>query len=86
MTIHQPSADTFSQFDKLILVADGRITYQGSASRAKEYFDNLGYVCPQYINPPDHFLSLMHMDSQKNKQNYKGYLTAYYRNLLPTVN
>lgn len=29
MTIHQPSAETFSHFDKLILVAEGRITYQG---------------------------------------------------------
>lgn len=29
MTIHQPNADIFNQFDKLLLLVKGHIIYQG---------------------------------------------------------
>ena len=29
MTIHQPNADIFSLFDKLLLLAEGKLIYQG---------------------------------------------------------
>ena len=34
MTIHQPNSDIFALFDKLILIADGHILYQGQAKSA----------------------------------------------------
>lgn len=38
-TIHQPSSDIFSTFSQLILVAEGRIAFTGSAASALEFFE-----------------------------------------------
>ena len=37
-TIHQPSSSAFYFFDRLLLMADGNIVYQGLANRAVRYF------------------------------------------------
>lgn len=55
-TIHQPSSQAFNLFDKLILMSEGRIIYQGEASEATDYFKKIGYVCPRFCNPADFFL------------------------------
>jgi ABC-type multidrug transport system ATPase subunit len=38
-TIHQPSSAAFYYFDRLILMADGNIVYQGIANRGPRYFE-----------------------------------------------
>lgn len=40
-TIHQPSSETFAMFDRLVLLAEGRIAYQGSSSGALGFFERL---------------------------------------------
>jgi ABC-type multidrug transport system ATPase subunit len=37
-TIHQPSSQAFNLFDRLILMQDGHIVYQGLASESAAYF------------------------------------------------
>lgn len=37
-TIHQPSSEAFAYFDRLILMADGYIVYQGLANESSRYF------------------------------------------------
>ncbi|KAI9333965.1 P-loop containing nucleoside triphosphate hydrolase protein [Obelidium mucronatum] len=54
-TIHQPSSEIFHLFDDLLLLADGRIMYQGPAHDAIDYFRKLGYPCPKTSNPADFF-------------------------------
>ncbi|KAJ3410840.1 ATP-binding cassette sub- G member 1 [Chytridiales sp. JEL 0842] len=54
-TIHQPSSEIFRIFDDFILMADGRIMYQGPADQAVKYFARLGYECPKTCNPADYF-------------------------------
>ena len=36
--IHQPSWRIFQLFDNLVLLADGRVVYDGSVSEVKDYF------------------------------------------------
>ena len=43
-TIHQPSSASFANFDRLMLLVEGRCIYQDKASKATRYFDKLGYV------------------------------------------
>ena len=38
MTIHQPSSDIFKFFDRLFLLAEGKIVYQGDSFQALNYF------------------------------------------------
>ena len=58
-TIHQPSSQTFSLFDRLILMCDGNIVFQGPARDASVYFGTIGFPCPPNYNPADHFLKVL---------------------------
>jgi ABC-type multidrug transport system ATPase subunit len=66
-TIHQPNSELFYMFDKLILMADGNIVYQGGASGSVEYFKQMGYQCPIESNPGDYFMQMLHLENLNNK-------------------
>ena len=61
MTIHQPNAEIFELFDRLTLLVEGKIIYQGSRDKSTAYFgNNFGLNCPEFTNPADYFMSIMH--------------------------
>ncbi|KAJ1666843.1 hypothetical protein EV178_001927 [Coemansia sp. RSA 1646] len=61
MTIHQPSAEMMAQYDKLILLSQGKLVYIGPADQALQYFGQLGY--PQTNpNPANFYIDLMTID------------------------
>jgi ABC-type multidrug transport system ATPase subunit len=55
-TIHQPRSNIVALFDRLILLARGRVVYSGDYDRCQEYFESLGHPCPPGFNIAD-FLS-----------------------------
>ncbi|XP_069948653.1 protein scarlet-like isoform X3 [Cherax quadricarinatus] len=55
-TIHQPSSEVFAMFDKLLLLAEGRVAYMGSSAGALEFLDSLGHKCPATFNPADYYI------------------------------
>jgi ABC-type multidrug transport system permease subunit/ABC-type multidrug transport system ATPase subunit len=64
VTIHQPSAQLFSQFDNLLLLAKGgKMVYFGEigqdGSYIKEYFGNLGAPCPHGVNPAEYMIDVV---------------------------
>lgn len=64
VTIHQPSAQLFSQFDKLLLLAKGgKTVYFGdigqNANTIKEYFGRYGAPCPPEANPAEHMIDVV---------------------------
>lgn len=77
MTIHQPSSDIYQLFDRLIFLVAGRLVYQGSAPDAEKYFANIGFRAPDFSNPPDYFMSIMHHESKVNVNNYPKYFSSY---------
>ncbi|XP_049866741.1 protein white isoform X1 [Pectinophora gossypiella] len=58
-TIHQPSSELYAMFDKLLIMADGRVAFLGSPDQATEFFKELGAACPANYNPADHFIQLL---------------------------
>lgn len=42
-TIHQPNSDIFEGFDRLMLLARGKIIYFNKASLAVDYFGSIGF-------------------------------------------
>ncbi|KAH6706458.1 atrB, ABC transporter [Leptodontidium sp. MPI-SDFR-AT-0119] len=64
VTIHQPSAQLFSQFDTLLLLAKGGNTvYFGdigeNGAQLKEYFGRYGAPCPPGANPAEHMIDVV---------------------------
>ncbi|XP_067951045.1 uncharacterized protein [Watersipora subatra] len=66
VSIHQPSSQIFSMFDKLLLLCDGQVAFNGSISRCAEYFEGLGLPCPPNYNLADHILDQV-KDSEETK-------------------
>lgn len=62
-TIHQPNSDIYEMFDRLMLLAKGRIIYFNKASLAVDYFTRINYKCPELSNPADYFMSIMSIES-----------------------
>ncbi|KAH0615836.1 hypothetical protein JD844_026397 [Phrynosoma platyrhinos] len=62
-SIHQPRYSIFRLFDKLTLLAAGRMLYHGPAQNALDYFKSIGYECEPYNNPTDFFLDVINGDS-----------------------
>ncbi|KCV72349.1 hypothetical protein H696_01742 [Fonticula alba] len=66
-TIHQPSSDLFSLFDRLVLLHSGQTVFSGSAKESITYFTKIGYPCPAFTNPADHLLALLHYDEHSHE-------------------
>jgi len=42
-----------------MLIAQGKIIYFNDASKSCDYFESIGYKCPEMSNPADYFMTLM---------------------------
>ncbi|KAK4198661.1 putative ABC transporter [Triangularia verruculosa] len=64
VTIHQPSAQLFAQFDTLLLLQrGGKTVYFGdigdNAATIKNYFARYGAPCPKDANPAEHMIDVV---------------------------
>jgi ABC-type multidrug transport system ATPase subunit len=82
VTIHQPSAQLFAQFDKLLLLAKGgKTVYFGdigsdNANTLKEYFSRNGAPCPPEANPAEFMIEVVTGASGKDKDWNKIWLES----------
>ncbi|KAI0315703.1 P-loop containing nucleoside triphosphate hydrolase protein [Amylostereum chailletii] len=62
-SIHQPNWETFTLFDKLLLLAHGRTVYYGPIGRLDAYLaEGLSHSVSQHANPSDHALDVVNTD------------------------
>lgn len=66
-TIHQPNSLAFAKFDRLILMMDGFVAYQGTARDAVPYLTRCGYPLKKNYNPADHFMNVLAMNFPKQE-------------------
>ena len=64
VTIHQPSAQLFAEFDTLLLLAKGgKTVYFGdigdNGQTVKDYFARYGAPCPTNCNPAEHMIDVV---------------------------
>jgi ABC-type multidrug transport system ATPase subunit len=86
MTIHQPNSEIYNLFDNLILMVEGRFIYQGPAQDAPDYFArNFGLECPEFANPADYFMTIMHHEDPVNVKRYPHYFEAYDSQCAPAI-
>lgn len=62
--MYQAPQRAYDLFDKALVLYEGRQIYFGPASRAQEYFVNLGFECPARQTTPD-FLTSMTLPAER---------------------
>lgn len=67
-TIHQPSSYVFQLFDRLLVLAKGRICYFGRADEALAHFDSIGYPSQPGINPAEFMIHITNADFAEEGQ------------------
>lgn len=62
-TIHQPNSEIFVMFDKLMLLAKGKVIYFNESSLSRDYFKKIDFICPNLANPADYYMLIMSKES-----------------------
>ncbi|ORY79351.1 hypothetical protein BCR35DRAFT_291656 [Leucosporidium creatinivorum] len=65
-TIHQPRSNIVALFDKLVLLASGKLIYSGKADACQDYFKGIGWPCPPGFNIADYLIDLTMQDEKSD--------------------
>lgn len=57
-TMYQAGNGIYNEFDKILVLADGRVTYYGPRALARPYFEEMGFECPKGANIADFLTSV----------------------------
>lgn len=71
LTIHQPRSDIFKLFDEVGILSMGDMVYFGGAEQMLDYYQDIGYPCPTYANPLDHYVDLASIDRRDNQREHE---------------
>ncbi|KAF3985654.1 hypothetical protein FT663_04945 [Candidozyma haemuli var. vulneris] len=71
IAIYQCSQDAYDLFDNVILLYEGYQIYHGSARKAKEFFTDMGYHCPQRQTTADFLTSLTNPVEREVRKGYE---------------
>ncbi|KAJ6016663.1 hypothetical protein N7451_000042 [Penicillium sp. IBT 35674x] len=58
LTLYQASDAIYELMDKVLLIDEGRMLFQGPAHKAKQYFEDLGYECAHMQTTSDFLTSI----------------------------
>ncbi|KAK4286368.1 hypothetical protein QN277_002929 [Acacia crassicarpa] len=67
ISLLQPAPETFELFDDVILLSDGQIVYQGPRDNVVEFFEQMGFKCPERKGVADF---LQEVTSKKDQEQY----------------
>nr|KYP71090.1 Pleiotropic drug resistance protein 2 [Cajanus cajan] len=67
ISLLQPAPETFQLFDDIILLSEGQIVYQGPRENVLQFFEHMGFTCPERKGVADF---LQEVTSKKDQQQY----------------
>ncbi|TKW15301.1 hypothetical protein SEVIR_5G228700v4 [Setaria viridis] len=67
ISLLQPAPETYNLFDDIILLSDGQVVYQGPREEVLEFFESLGFRCPERKGVADF---LQEVTSKKDQKQY----------------
>lgn len=72
VSIYQAPQSAYDLFDKVLVLYEGRQIFYGSTGKAKEYFINLGFDCPDRQTTPDFLTSMTAPSERIVRQGYEN--------------
>nr|GME17435.1 pleiotropic drug resistance protein 2-like [Ipomoea batatas] len=76
VSLLQPAPETFDLFDDIILLSEGQIVYQGPRGHVLEFFESVGFKCPERKGVADF---LQEVTSKKDQEQYWSKKNMPYR-------
>ncbi len=71
-TIHQPSSEIFEKFDRLCLLAEGKLAFIGNTSSdAQKFFNSQGFSVPSNYNPSDFYIQTLSISPVNREESIK---------------
>ncbi|XP_061365064.1 pleiotropic drug resistance protein 1-like isoform X2 [Gastrolobium bilobum] len=67
ISLLQPAPETYELFDDIILISDGEIVYQGPREHVLDFFESMGFKCPERKGVADF---LQEVTSRKDQEQY----------------
>ncbi|CAN0856234.1 Pleiotropic drug resistance protein 1 [Linum grandiflorum] len=67
ISLLQPAPETYDLFDDIILLSDGQVVYQGPRENVLEFFEHMGFKCPDRKGVADF---LQEVTSKKDQKQY----------------
>jgi ATP-binding cassette, subfamily G (WHITE), member 2, PDR len=72
VAIYQASQAIYDEFDKAVVLYEGREIYFGPATKAKQYFVDMGYECPPRQTTGDFLTSVTNPIERKAREGYES--------------
>ncbi|KAF8035904.1 hypothetical protein BT93_C1814 [Corymbia citriodora subsp. variegata] len=76
ISLLQPAPETYELFDDIILLTDGQIVYQGPRENVLEFYNYMGFKCPERKGVADF---LQEVTSRKDQEQYWAHKDSPYR-------
>ncbi|KAL2789320.1 ABC-2 type transporter-domain-containing protein [Aspergillus keveii] len=71
VALYQASETLYKQFDKVMLIEDGKCAYFGRADKAKAYFEQLGFESPPRWTTADFLTSVSDPNARRAKEGWE---------------
>ncbi|WVF72570.1 hypothetical protein IAT40_007387 [Kwoniella sp. CBS 6097] len=72
VSLYQAGNGIYDLFDKVTVIAEGRVIYYGPRGQAREYFEGLGFVHPDGGNTADFLTSVTATNEREVKKDHDG--------------
>jgi len=70
-TLYQAGEGIYELMDKVLVIDEGRMLYQGPAKEARKYFEDLGFYAPPRQTTPDFLTSICDPASRQFREGYE---------------
>jgi ATP-binding cassette, subfamily G (WHITE), member 2, SNQ2 len=71
-TLYQAGEEIYNLFDKVLVIEEGRMIYQGPIGEARQYFKDLGFHASERQTTPDFLTSVGDPTERQIREGYEG--------------
>ena len=77
LTIHQPSTFIWQLIDNVILLAKGKLMYEGSREEMEEFFEKNEHPTPHGWNSADHYVTMVNDEFRDHAKSVDEWAESY---------